>query len=107
MKRSVAIIGPTPAFVRWAIWHPCDLRPLEERRFIDQCFRTLRGIRAYSVAKAEGRIHDGFCLHPEITMAAVGLNRTAVESPRGFSIDEVLCCVAETQFHLRIQVLSK
>jgi hypothetical protein len=64
MKRSVAIHGMTPAFLRWAIWHPCELRPLEPRRFADQTFRVLRGVRELSIAKAERRCTPKYCFHP-------------------------------------------
>lgn len=65
MKRSVAIKGDTPAFLRWAIWHACDLRPLEPVRFADQTFRALRGVRELSVAKVERRCTKEYCFHPE------------------------------------------
>ena len=85
MKRSVAITGATPAFLRWAIWHPCELRPLDPYRFADQTFRKLRGIRELSIAKAESRCDDDFCFHPE----AFEPNSPAVDHVRGFRREEI------------------
>lgn len=82
MKRSVAIFGPTPGFVRWAIWHPCELRPLDQNRFADRTFRNLRSIREMAVAQAEGRCFEGFCVHPDAA-------DVSVEDVRGFSVEEV------------------
>lgn len=85
MKRSVAIKGATPAFVRWAIWHPCDLRPLEATRFPDQTFRMLRGVRELSIAKAEGRCTKEYCFHP----ASIGTVQAEDAVIRGFQRAEV------------------
>ena len=48
MKRSVAIWGPTPAFIRWAIEHPCELRDIEVDNLADGTFRQLRALRELS-----------------------------------------------------------
>ena len=85
MKRSVAITGATPAFVRWAIWHPCELRPLDPYRFADQTFRKLRGIRELSIAKVENRCDDDFCFHPE----AFAKTDPAIDQVRGFQREEI------------------
>lgn len=85
MKRSVAITGATPAFLRWAIWHPCELRPLDPYRFADQTFRKLRGIRELSIAKVENRCDDDFCFHPEAFEATA----PAVDQVRGFQREEI------------------
>ena len=85
MKRSVAITGATPAFLRWAIWHPCDLRPLDPYRFADQTFRKLRGVRELSVAKVENRCDDDFCFHPEAFVETA----PAVDLVRGFQRAEI------------------
>ena len=85
MKRSVAITGATPAFLRWAIWHPCELRPLDPYRFADQTFRKLRGVRELSIAKVENRCDDDFCFHPE----AFAENAPATDQVRGFQRDEI------------------
>lgn len=73
MKRSVAIFGPTPPWVRWAIIHSCPLRqavdePLDSKsgkpiRVADRVFRHLRGLRAFGDARVEKRIRQGVCLH--------------------------------------------
>jgi hypothetical protein len=85
MKRSVAITGATPAFLRWAIWHPCDLRPLDAYRFPDQTFRTLRGVRELSIAKLEQRCSDEFCFHPS-SIQDYGVEPTEI---RGFQRNEI------------------
>ena len=85
MRRSVAITGATPAFVRWAIWHPCELRPLDPYRFADQTFRKLRGVRELSIAKVENRCDDDFCFHPE----AFAENQPTVDQVRGFQREEI------------------
>ena len=85
MRRSVAITGATPAFVRWAIWHPCELRPLDPYRFADQTFRKLRGVRELSIAKVENRCDDDFCFHPE----AFAETQPAVDQVRGFQREEI------------------
>ena len=62
MKRSVAVLGKTPQFVRWALARPCDLRNLDVTNLPDYTFRQLRNIRELSVAKKEDRVVDGICL---------------------------------------------
>lgn len=64
MKRSVAIIGPTPGFLRWAIWQPCPLRELDDLPLPDTTFRQLRGVREISVGRIENRIFENICVHP-------------------------------------------
>lgn len=85
MKRSVAIQGATPAFLRWAIWHPCELRPLEPGRFADQTFRALRGVRELSIAKVERRCTADYCFHPR----SIGQGGTAAAEVLGFQRAEV------------------
>lgn len=85
MRRSVAITGATPPFVRWAIWHPCELRALDAYRFADQTFRKLRGVRELSIAKVEHRCDDDFCFHPE----AFAETPPAVDQVRGFQREEI------------------
>lgn len=85
MRRSVAITGATPAFLRWAIWHPCELRPLDPHRFADQTFRKLRGVRELSIAKVEDRCDDDFCFHPEAFEATA----PEVDQVRGFQREEI------------------
>lgn len=64
MKRSVAILGPTPQFVRWAIWHPCSLRHLDQENLPDDTFRQLRGVRELSNGLREDRVFENICVHP-------------------------------------------
>ena len=81
MKRNAAILGPTPPFLRWAIALPCPLRDVETKGSLpDATFRQLRTLRALSVGQAEGRVQEGFCLHPD---AIDG------DSSLGFPVDEV------------------
>lgn len=82
MKRSVAILGSTPQFVRWAIRHSCPLRQFTGN-LADNSFRQLRGLRALSVGNVENRVVDGVCIHPDA-------DPDAVEKVRGFVAAEVL-----------------
>ncbi len=83
MKRSVAIHGSTPMFVRWAIQHPCPFRELFPQRLPETTFRQLRSIREISVANQDGRIRDGICFHPDAA-------NVAVEEALGFPVDEIV-----------------
>lgn len=83
MKRSVAIFGPTPQFVRWALEYPCPLRELDVERLPDTTFRQLRGLREYSTGLLENRVFEGICIHPESLPEDPG-------QARGFKADEVL-----------------
>lgn len=92
MKRSAAIIGPTPGFLRWAIWHSCRLRELDDAdqfdsQLPDTTFRQLRGVREISVARLENRIFEDFCVHPQATSrepeSALGFPITEVSDPYG------------------------
>ena len=91
MKRSVAVLGHTPQFVRWAIAHPCALRALSDENLPDVSFRQLRSIREYSVGRSEGRVVEGVCLH-----------RTAradkPEEARGFFGAEILDAHGDESF---------
>ncbi len=81
MKRSVAIVGPTPSFVRWAIRHACPLRQIDVENLPDATFRQLRNLRELSVARIEQRVFKGICFHS-----------TMIDDPataRGFFEDEV------------------
>lgn len=68
MKRSVAIHGSTPPFVRWAIWHQCPLRTLDPENLADQTFRQLRGLREWSIGIEEGRVFENVCVHPDASL---------------------------------------
>ncbi|MDG1873231.1 MAG: hypothetical protein P8J27_04930 [Mariniblastus sp.] len=82
MKRSVAILGHTPQFVRWAIRKACPLRELSEK-LADDSFRQLRGLRALSVGRVEGRVIKGVCIHPSASLESI-------DEARGFFASEVL-----------------
>ena len=86
MKRSAAILGPTPSFVRWAISIDCPLRDtdgqaLPDRALPDRAFRELRGLRELSLGLRQGRILQGICIHPE--------SNRDVETAKGFFLEEV------------------
>jgi len=89
MKRSVAILGPTPAFIRWAIEHPCELRDIEVDNLADGTFRQLRAVRELSNGYEQGRVFDGFCLAADTAKAAKAHTASAQEA-LAFPIDEVV-----------------
>ena len=91
MKRSVAILGRTPQFVRWAIWQECSLRQLSADRLTHETFRSLRGLREFSVARSEGRVIDGVCIHPTASSAQVS-------QAKGFFDSEVLDAHGDEDF---------
>jgi len=73
MKRTAAILGPTPPFLRWTIALPCPLRDLEAKTSLpDVTFRQLRSLRALSVGETQSRVKEGFCLHPDTGMLVFG-----------------------------------
>ncbi len=63
MKRAAAIIGPTPAFVRWAIKMPCRLRDIDVERLPDSTFRQLRAIKELDLAHREDRVFQEVAFH--------------------------------------------
>ena len=65
MRRAAAIIGPTPAFVRWAIKHPCQLREIDEERLPATTFRQLRSIHELDLARRENRIFKEVAFHAD------------------------------------------
>lgn len=83
MKRSVAIYGPTPQFVRWAIGHTCPLREPDVDNLPDSTFRQLRGLRELSTGLVQDRVFEDICLHSTAT------NEDSTQA-RGFKIHEVL-----------------
>ena len=89
MKRSVAILGPTPAFIRWAIEHPCELRDIEVDNLADGTFRQLRAVRELSVGIEQERVIDGFCLAADTAKAAKA-NTIAASEVLAFPVDEVV-----------------
>ena len=82
MKRTAAIIGPTPPFLRWTIVVPCPFRDPDAKNATDAAFRELRSLRAIAVGEIEGRIVDGICLHPDASL-------DDVLATVGFPVDEV------------------
>jgi hypothetical protein len=82
MKRSAAIIGKTPAFLRWAIEKGCPFRTSESRSVADAAFKDVRSLRAISVAEISDRIVDGVCLHPDAVV-------DELDSAMGFPVEEV------------------
>jgi hypothetical protein len=84
MKRSVAIYGPTPQYIRWAISHECPLRDLDAINLPDFTFRQLRGLREYSVGLIENRVIEGFCVHPTASLSDI-------DGALGFAGSEVTC----------------
>jgi hypothetical protein len=67
MKRTAAILGPTPPFLRWTIVVPCPFRDPDAKNVTDAAFRELRSLRAIAVGEIEDRIVDGICLHPDVS----------------------------------------
>lgn len=64
MKRTAAVLGPTPPFLRWAIEHDCALRDLDVDNLADQTFRQLRNVRELSNGYRENRVFEDICVHP-------------------------------------------
>jgi hypothetical protein len=91
VKRSVAIYGPTPQFVRWAISHDCPFRDTDVDNLPDRTFRQLRGVREFSRAKADSRVFEDYCIHPEALSSSPG-------RARGFHQREVLVALGEPKF---------
>lgn len=91
MKRSVAIYGRTPMFLRWAIQYACPLRELYPQNLPDSTFRQLRGIRELGFARQASRVRDGVCLHP-------AANLDSPEEALGFPIDDVLTTFGDAEF---------
>ena len=91
MKRSIAVLGHTPQFVRWAIAQPCPLRTVSEDNLPDVSFRQLRSLREYSVGRSEGRVVDGVCVHRSATAAQP-------DQARGFFEAEILDAFGDESF---------
>ncbi|MEM7454897.1 MAG: hypothetical protein AAF456_11160 [Planctomycetota bacterium] len=79
MKRTAAVTGLTPQFVRWAIKQPCPFRELDVNRLPVTTFNQLRSLRSLSEGAEEGRIDSGVCWHAEADF----------QTPIGFPVDEV------------------
>ena len=91
MKRSVAVLGHTPQFVRWAIAHRCPLRTMSDENLPDVSFRQLRSLREYSVGRSEGRVVEGVCLHRSATSSEP-------DQARGFFGTEILDAYGDESF---------
>ncbi len=91
MRRSVAIYGPTPQFVRWAISYNCSFRDAGGENLPDRTFRQLRGVREFSRATAEMRVFEDYCIHRDAVSGAP-------EKARGFHKNEVLASLGEQDF---------
>jgi len=89
MKRSVAILGPTPAFIRWAIEQPCEMRDTEVDNLADGTFRQLRALRELSNGIEQERVIEGFCLAADTAKAAQS-NTAAASKALAFPVDEVV-----------------
>lgn len=102
MQRAAAIIGPTPAFVRWAINRPCELREIDEERLPDTTFRQLRSIQELDLALREQRVFQGVAFHVNTQRGQelVGfLPSEILDASGGESMVEDACtnCAANTQ----------
>jgi hypothetical protein len=64
MKRTAAVLGPTPPFVRWAIDRKCALRDTDVDNLADQTFRQLRNLRELSNGYRQHRVLEDICVHP-------------------------------------------
>lgn len=82
MKRSAAILGPTPPFLRWTIAVPCPFRDPEAKNLTNAVFQELRSLRAIAVGEIEDRIVNGICIYPDAAAAKIF-------DVKGFPIDEV------------------
>ena len=93
MKRSVAIVGPTPAFLEWSIAQECRLRDLDVEQPVDlpsQTFRQLRSVRELGVGRVEGRVFEGTCVHADVLVQLNdSIEDEVVEAARGFPAQEV------------------
>lgn len=78
MKRQVAILGPTPEFVRWSIRRACPLREDTDIASVDQTEKRLRAIRAAGLAIGQRRVIDGWAIMP------------TDDATKGFRLEEVL-----------------
>lgn len=88
MKRAAAILGPTPPFIRWAIDAPCpflrgtDTHPA--RNPAQSRWRQLRSLKEVAQARAEGRVHAGYCFAPTASATnVIGVQLEEVTAPLG------------------------
>ncbi|MFM7562426.1 MAG: hypothetical protein ACKO81_05245 [Planctomycetota bacterium] len=88
MKRAAAILGPTPPFIRWAIEAPCPFLRMPStnasRSPAQTRWRQLRSLKEVSRARAEGRVHSGYCFSSDANPAnVVGVRIDEVTAPLG------------------------
>jgi hypothetical protein len=88
MKRAAAILGPTPPFIRWAIEAPCPflrMPPANALRNPAQTrWRQLRSLKEVARARAEGRVHSGYCFGSDANLTnVVGVKIEEVTAPLG------------------------
>lgn len=102
MQRAAAITGPTPAFVRWAINRPCQLREVDEERLPETTFRQLRSIHELALARRQNRVFQNVAFHPDTKLGEELLGFLPVEvleASGGEARIQEQCsnCVANTQ----------
>lgn len=83
MKRTAAIIGPTPAHLRWALEHACPWRRHEQRAYAESAARQLKILQEYSLARQQGRWFGGWCFRDPMPL-------NADQPVWGFSVNESL-----------------
>jgi hypothetical protein len=62
VKRQVAILGPTPEFVRWSIRQTCPLRQDTDLASVDQTEKRLQAVREAGLATARGEVYEGIAI---------------------------------------------
>lgn len=90
MKRTAAIRGQTPYFIRWAIEVDCPFREIFPQRLPETTFRQLRSLRELSLARSQNRICQGICLHPSVKRNVDRSDLLPTAQVLGFPIAEVL-----------------
>ncbi len=81
MKRQVAIIGPTPEFVRWSVRHNCPMRADTDIASVDGTEKRLRALHTAGLAVQTGIVHEG-----------IAVRRDQNGDWLGFRIDDVFGC---------------
>lgn len=97
MKRAAAILGPTPPFIRWAIEAPCPfLRTAganSSRNPAQSRWRQLRSLKEVAQARADGRIHSGYCFATTATETnVIGIQIEEVTAPLGGTEQVAVSC---------------
>ena len=86
MKRQVAILGPTPEFLRWSVRKACSLRCDTDLSSVDQTEKRLRAIRVASLAIEQGRVFRGIAVDRLPTEPSEEDDAPAIQ---GFSLQEI------------------